>query len=553
MSKAITEERQDRTPRLGELPREVAPSVIREEEPQLARTIGTCCLVLTLVGADLLCWLFFQRSLIRWLFWQWLHLRNLPVPTEGPPIGFLGTLLASLFFVVGLGGLLFHASVERDLQLRRIYGVLGALWLVLGAVLVGFNASGAAWAARDFLPGVGSLFLALLFGLAFLRHETDIDWSTMGVNLVGGVGAVLALVAFVGSNVRQEFLLPHGLVLALLGLAYLWAFVAARGTGDEVAHRAGQLVGLLGAVVFVVAVLRAYVLSRIWTSLPPGGAYMVPTGALLCGLGLLYVLFFVCLWVETPVVVMTRRELASFFYSPIAYLVLFAFTFDGWWCQAAFVTDALVTQPGEQPMLFEPVVLYFFFGLLPVVAVLLIVPVLTMRSLSEEKRTGTLEVLLTVPVDEWSVVVSKFLGTLIFFLLLWVPWLVFLLTVRAHGKDQFLLTPLFSFLIALTCMGANFVAMGLFFSAITRNQIISAVLSFAGMFALLFVYLGIGEVQRTAPGSAWVAVLTHMSFVNLWQNSLEGKLEPQFLLFHLSAAFFWLFATVKVLEARKWA
>lgn len=552
MSKAITEERQDRTPRPDELPREVAPSVIREEEPQLARTVGLCCLVLTLVGADLLCWLVFQRSLIRWLFGHWLHLRNLPVGPEGPGIGFLGSLLGIVFFLFGLGGLLFHASVERDLQLRRVYGALGTLWLVLGAVLVGFNTAGASWAANDFLPGVASIFLALLFGLAFLRHETDADWSTMAVNLIGALGAVLALVAFAGGNVRAAFLLPHGLVLALLGLAYLWAFVAARGAADEVGHRAGQAVGLLGAVVVVVALLRAYVLSRIWTSLPPGGAYMVPTGALLCGLGLLYVLFFVLRWVETPLVVMSRRELTSFFYSPIAYLVLLAFTLVGWLCQREFVAEALVG-PGEQASLFEPVVLFFFFGLLPVVAVLLIVPILTMRSLSEEKRTGTLEVLLTVPVDEWSVVLSKFLGTLAFFLLLWVPWLVFLLAVRAQGKDQFLLTPLFSFLIALVCMGANFVSMGLFFSGVTRNQIISAVLTFAGMFALLFVYLGLGELQRSAPGSVWIGVLTHMSFVNLWQNSLEGKLEPQFLLFHLSAAFFWLFATVKLLEARKWA
>jgi ABC-type Na+ efflux pump permease subunit len=175
-----------------------------------------------------------------------------------------------------------------------------------------------------------------------------------------------------------------------------------------------------------------------------------------------------------------------------------------------------------------------------------------MRSLSEEQRTGTLEVLLTAPVDELPVVLSKFLATLIFFLLLWLPWMGFLVALRIEGHEDFDFRPLISFAVALTCTGAGFLSMGLFFSSLTRNQITSAVLTFAGMIALLWIYFKVEDLQEKSPGSVWIQVLTHVSFINLWFDSLDGKLMPQYLLFHISATVFWLFLTLKVLEARKW-
>jgi ABC-2 type transport system permease protein len=60
-------------------------------------------------------------------------------------------------------------------------------------------------------------------------------------------------------------------------------------------------------------------------------------------------------------------------------------------------------------------------------------------------------------------------------------------------------------------------------------------------------------LRQKFPNSAWVPVLNHMSFVDLWYNSLDGQMQPQYLLFHVSAAVFWLFLTVKVLEGRKWS
>jgi ABC-2 type transport system permease protein len=546
MSKAITEQRDERGERLGEgRPREIAPSVIREDEPQVGRTIGIISLAAVLIGGDLMCWLVYKVSLLRALYWWLMRLRNLPVGPGGPALTSLGAALGTLAFFGGLGGLLLHATVERDQQLRRAYGLLGCLWLVLGAVLVLCNIFGLGWAANYFVTGIGCGLLALLFLLAFLRHETEAEWHDLALNGIGVVGAALAVGAFFGSNIRTAFVMPEGVLLALLGLTYLWAYVAVRGSYEELGQKVAMGVGALGVVVALVALVRG--------ALQAG--YMVPTGVLLIGLGLLYVLLYVLYYLELPLIVMSRRELTAYFYSPVAYIVLFVFTAAGWLTLWMFLSRAVV-EPGQEPDLFEPVVRNFLFGFFPVVAILIVVPALTMRSYSEEKRSGTLELLLTIPVDEWSVVLSKFLGTLAFFLLLWVPWFIFMFTVYVMGgKEHFQLLPVLSFLIVMVCLGANFLSMGLFFSSVTRNQIISFMLAFAGMLCMLFIYFGESIVRQfPGSGSQWLStLLTHMSFVDVWYNSLDGQLQPQYLIFHISAAFFWLFATVKVLEARKWS
>src|SRR5207249_5308535 len=101
----------------------------------------------------------------------------------------------------------------------------------------------------------------------------------------------------------------------------------------------------------------------------------------------------------------------------------------------------------------EPIVSEYFFALFPVVALLLQVPALTMRLLSEEKRTGSLEVLLTAPVNEGSIVLSKFLATWLFFILTWLPSGLFLIALRYEVNQPFDYRPLLSFYIALAAQG----------------------------------------------------------------------------------------------------
>jgi len=279
-----------------------------------------------------------------------------------------------------------------------------------------------------------------------------------------------------------------------------------------------------------------------------GTSYFTSGGAILMGLGLLYAAFSAGLCSDNRLVVLTRRELAGFFYSPIAYVVFFGMTVVGWIVYWMFV-DRIMRLSDIRDGLMEPIVEGYVIHFFTVVATMVAVTVITMRLLSEEKRTGTLEVLLTAPLGEVAVVLSKFVAALVFYMVMWLPWALFLIGLRVAGGQAFDYRPLISFFVALLVTGANFLSMGLFFSSLSRNQIVAAVLCFMGMSLLVAAFFA---KLLISPSSPWVPVLNYVSFIDLWFESLKGRLAPRFVLFHLSATVFWLFLTVKVLESRKW-
>ena len=164
--------------------------------------------------------------------------------------------------------------------------------------------------------------------------------------------------------------------------------------------------------------------------------------------------------------------------------------------------------------------------------------------------------LLTAPVNETTVVLSKFFAALRIFLLGWLPWLLFLVALRVEGGQEFDYRPIITFLITMTVMAAGWLAMGLFFSSLTSNQIGAAVLTLLGMIALTLIDFFVGRVAAAtppgAPQPALVDILNYVNYLELWGQSVTGTFAPRNLLFHLSFAVFWLFMTVKVLEARKW-
>jgi gliding motility-associated transport system permease protein len=131
-------------------------------------------------------------------------------------------------------------------------------------------------------------------------------------------------------------------------------------------------------------------------------------------------------------------------------------------------------------------------------------------------------------------------------LLTWLPYFLFFVALRVVGGEEFDYAPLLGFAVGLVVSGSGLLAMGLFFSSITRNQIIAAVLTFVAMLTLILAPNFFPE------GSTWEEVANYASFMELWRNLLRGDFAPRYLVFHLSAAVFFLYLTVKVLEARKW-
>jgi len=227
--------------------------------------------------------------------------------------------------------------------------------------------------------------------------------------------------------------------------------------------------------------------------------------------------------VDMPVIVLARRELAAYFFSPVAYLVLIGQVIFGWIMFFLFVQK--IVEHGRGGTMFEPIIGHFIFDIFPVIVQMFFVPALTMRLLSEEKRTGTLEVMLTAPVNEISIVIGKFLASWIFYMLLWLPWWMFLVALRYMGGEEFDYRPILSFMVAMAAISAGFLSMGLFFSSLTTNQIIAAVFTFVGMMAHLAFYI-IKFLPFVRQGSALYEMLAYINYLDFWLNSLDGILAP---------------------------
>jgi ABC-2 type transport system permease protein len=458
--------------------------------------------------------------------------------------------------------LLFHAARETDAQIRRIYWLVGLLWLAAAVFVSVLPIRGAA--GTQFLPyGFAGMTLGLLFLLPTVRNETEERYRQWSLTIIGLVGVVLALIGFIGGNIKEEFLLPYGLLLSLLGLMYLWAFVGLNGSDSDTGYRAAWAMGLGGGAFLLLALGRSvlpWLLYLVKLKSVQPESFFVPSGLLLSLTALLYVFLAIGLCSENSFVVLTRRELASFFYSPIAYIVFVAMTIMAFvvfffFVSRLFLGASMVEQKIALP---EPILTSYVVDLIPVFVTLFIVPVFTMRLLSEENRTGTLEVLFTAPVTEAWVVLSKFAAAFAFYMLAWAPMGLYLISLRVEGGQPFEYRPLLTFFLALFCSGAAFISMGLFCSSLTRNQIIAAILGFAGMlafFATFFLVRLLEGPRGAMPGetaSGWVKIFEFTSFVHLWWNSMEGRLVlPQLVLF-LSVAVLFLFVTVKVLESRRW-
>jgi hypothetical protein len=507
---------------------ETAPSVLREDDLRVPRLLGGIGVTLVLIGSMAL---FF----------------NLTRPPEQVRVGLGWTII---LLTLGLCGMLIHAAFERDAQYRLAYLALGLALLLAGA---GFFIA-QHWYGGLLAWGVLFLALALLFLLGFLRntHEpfapgtSDPFLRNLAEFGLGIGGAVMAVIGLGAGMIQVQFLMTYGLLLSLIGLVYLLCFAANRGARDDLGHNTGWAVAGLGLLVVAIALIR--------TLINPSGPFFIPQGFSLLLLGCTYIVAGLAMSLDSSLVVLTRRELGAFFYSPMAYLCLFGFVVFSWVTYIFFIGQLQDVNSGPS---FEPILQYYYYGLFPVFVSCFVVPVLTMRMLSEEQRSGTMEVLLTAPVDEVTVVLSKFLAALVTYMVMWLPYGLLLLAIPLSGGNAFDYRPMLGFLVGVLVTGAAFVSMGLFFSSLTDNQVVSGVLTFAGMLGLLAISLFAFQARGRAgmesgPGNILGLVLTHMSYLHLWLRCLEGRMIPRYFLFPLSLTVLWLFLTVKVLESRKW-
>ena len=249
------------------------------------------------------------------------------------------------------------------------------------------------------------------------------------------------------------------------------------------------------------------------------------------------------------VTALLRRDLANYFLSPIAYLILLAFQAIAW-LNFWELIDILTRRQVAFSTLHDPMNTYISGSFAFWIALMVAIPALTMRLLAEERRSGTIETLLTAPVTETEVVLAKWLAGVFMYVALLVPFAIYLPFLHNLGKFDFDLGPLASLAIGLTTLGMMFVAIGVFFSALTRNQIVAAIWTFAVLFLLLLLtmtaYAYAAERQL-----AWAEALRFTAVFYQVHEFGTGRLDPRFLVLHLSVCTFMLYASVKVLESRR--
>lgn len=241
------------------------------------------------------------------------------------------------------------------------------------------------------------------------------------------------------------------------------------------------------------------------------------------------------------VATIAARELRSYFFSPLAWVVATGFLFiNGLWFQ--LILDYL-NDPRAQATMTPLQVFFSGFGFW--ISLLFVGPVLTMRLLAEERRTGTLEMLLTAPVTEGRVVLGKFLGALLFYAFLWVPTLAYVaILARELPLDW---GPVGASYLGALGIGALYLSIGTFTSSLTRNQVIAAVAAFALTF-LTFVPAFLDGLVND-PG-----VRDVVGYLNLLQHMDEfgkGIVDTRRLVYYLTGTGLFLFLASRAVEAAK--
>jgi len=232
--------------------------------------------------------------------------------------------------------------------------------------------------------------------------------------------------------------------------------------------------------------------------------------------------------------VLARRELAGYFYSPMAYVIgaLFVLSTGLWFFHKIFI-------PGHEASLrplFEAMAYIMVFA----------VPLLTMRLMTDEVRSGTIETLLTAPVTDTEVILGKFLGVLAFYVALLAATVGFLVLMIVFGQPDpgVALTGYLGMLL----LGAAFIAVGLFASTLTRYQLVAAIVavSILAGFSLLAQAL---VAYAPSPLNELAARLNVMTY---FRDFSRGVFDTRGLVFFLTITGMFLFLSVKTLESRRW-
>jgi ABC-2 type transport system permease protein len=243
------------------------------------------------------------------------------------------------------------------------------------------------------------------------------------------------------------------------------------------------------------------------------------------------------------------KELRSYFASPIAYIIIGLFALLFGWFFYMFLT--VFVRQSEQMMQFgggsANINQQMIRGVLQnsAVIILFVMPMITMRTYSEEKRSGTIELLLTSPVTDFQIIMGKFLGAMALYVAMLLVTVVYMAILFIYGNPEW--RPVVAGYLGLLLMGGCFIAVGLLISSLTKNQIVAGFLTFA-VFLMLWVINWIGDTS----GPTTQAIVSYLSITEHFDDFARGVIDTKHVVYYLSFITFGLFLTAKSVDSERW-
>jgi ABC-2 type transport system permease protein len=249
------------------------------------------------------------------------------------------------------------------------------------------------------------------------------------------------------------------------------------------------------------------------------------------------------------ILAIAQKELKAYFASPIAYVVIGFFAILYGYFYAVMLSFFLQTSlrmgqmGGPQAanvneMMIRPLMQNVL------ILVLFIMPMVTMRTYAEEKRAGTIELLLTSPISDWQIVLGKFLGAMTLYFITLAVTLIHMVALFFYGTPEW--KPIATAYLGLFLFGGCFISVGMFISSLTRNQIVAGMATF-GVFLFLWVINWIGSFYPSTE-----RLTNYLSVVQHADDFWKGVIDTTHLIYYVSFMAFGLFLTAKSVDTERW-
>src|ERR1700704_3894888 len=247
------------------------------------------------------------------------------------------------------------------------------------------------------------------------------------------------------------------------------------------------------------------------------------------------------------ILAIAHKEVRSAFSTPIAYVVILVFSLLwGWffWVMLIYFNQQSLGFEGQgganiNQQLIRPLFLNAS------VILLFVLPLITMRTYSEEKRSGTIELLLTSPLTDFQIIMGKFLSALGLWASMLLVSLIHIGLLFVYGNPEW--KPIFSAYLGLLLLGGAFISVGLFISSLTKNQIVAGMVTFA-VFLFLWVTTWIGGFS----GPTIDSLTQYLSIIDHYDDFGKGVIDTTHLIYYVSFITFGLFLTAKSVDSERW-